>query len=159
MGKLHKWKNRFINITNTKRINHKLLIGIPLLLLAFLAASLLKMVTTAQQTVTVTTYMSIAWPYVLPYSFNYWATNFLSVGVWQDLVTPPLAQYIWYNNTWIPILASNWTLQYFPNGTGLFIIHLIKNNGWSDGTPFTAQDVKCTFLIDYAFSYPALPLY
>ncbi|MFP3316338.1 MAG: ABC transporter substrate-binding protein [Caldivirga sp.] len=157
MGKLHKWGNRFINTTNTKRIriNHKLLISISLLLLAFLVASLLRMVTTAQQTVTVTTYIDIAWPYVLPYSFNYWATNFLSAGIWQDLVTPPLAQYIWYNNTWIPILASNWTLQYFPNGTGLFIIHLIKNNGWSDGTPFTAQDVKCTFLIDYAFNYPA----
>lgn len=105
-------------------------------------------------TITVNNWMDIAWPYTVPWSFNPWSTNFLSAGIWQDLITPPLAEYIWYNRTWIPFLAESWNITYFPNGTGVFIIHLIKNNKWSDGIPFTALDVKDTFLIDYAFHYP-----
>ncbi len=137
---------------NIHHLNPRLAVSI---LLVLFLLDFFPIPTSGEATVTVNNYMSIAWPYTIPYSFNPWSTNFLGVGIYQDLVTPPLAEYIWYNNTWIPYLAYNWTLQYFPNGSGVFVIHLIKNDRWSDGTPFTALDVKDTFLIDYAFNYPA----
>ncbi len=62
-----------------------------------------------------------------------------SVGTWL-----PLALYNELTGQMIPVLADNWTVNMFPNGSALLTIHLRKGLYWFNGSatiPFTAWDV------------------
>ncbi|MGC9136776.1 ABC transporter substrate-binding protein, partial [Caldivirga sp.] len=50
---------------------------------------------------------------------------------------------IYTGNLW-PILAKNWSIQVFPNGSGILIVYLRRGFYWFNGSatmPFTAWDV------------------
>jgi len=62
----------------------------------------------------------------------------------------PLAYYNPLVNEWYPVLAKNWTIQIFPNGSALFTIYLRRGLYWFNGSavmPFTAWDVYAEFYI------------
>ena len=92
-----------------------------------------------------------AWPYLPPPEghFNTFVTNAITLGVYLELIQEPLAWYIWYNNTYIPCLATSWELK----GDN-FIVHLRKGVRWHNGDPFTAKDVISTFYILYMLRGP-----
>ncbi|MGC8571660.1 MAG: ABC transporter substrate-binding protein, partial [Caldivirga sp.] len=59
----------------------------------------------------------------------------------------------WYNvfdGQFLPVLASNWTVITYPNGSAAFIIHVRKGLYWFNGSatiPFTAWDLYAEFYI------------
>lgn len=88
--------------------------------------------------------MHIAWPYQAPPSghFNSFVANAINLGgVYVNLMYPPLFFYMWADDDWMPLAGESWewadedTLQ----------VSLIEGAVWSNGDPFTAQDVIDTF--------------
>jgi len=96
-------------------------------------------------------YFAGAWPYDVPPKghFNVFATGaILGPGsIYYDLIQMPLGMYIWYNQTWVKLLATDWSIDMTNR---VFVIRLRSDARWSDGSPFTSKDVKCTWLIQYA---------
>jgi len=69
-------------------------------------------------------------------------------AVWTYM---PLAAYNAISGQFWPILAQNWTLQTFPNGSALLTIYLRPGLYWYNGSatiPFTAWDVYAYFYIE-----------
>ncbi len=88
-----------------------------------------------------------AWPFELPPNghFNYMvgvAHGILRGGIYDDLVTLPMAMYYWKAQQWLPLLAENW---WFDNSNNTFNIQLHQNLYWSDGNQLTSKDVVSTF--------------
>ncbi|WP_291766558.1 ABC transporter substrate-binding protein, partial [Caldivirga sp. UBA161] len=57
---------------------------------------------------------------------------------------PGLAALSIYTGEFWPILAKNWSIQVFPNGSGILIVYLRRGFYWFNGSatmPFTAWDV------------------
>lgn len=92
-----------------------------------------------------------AWPYTVPPTghFNAYVTNALVLGIYRDLMEQPLAMYRWADDSWMPILATEWELV--PPDT--FNVTLRDGVTWSDGTPFTAEDVITTFTLGRLMNY------
>lgn len=95
-----------------------------------------------------------AWPYEVPPKshFNVFATGNLSMpgSPYTDLMTPTLAIYYWHNNSWEPLLATDWQVD---NEKGTITVHLRKGVKWSDGSDFKAQDILTYMSIGKAKKY------
>lgn len=68
-----------------------------------------------------------------------------------DFVNSPLAFYTQDNNSYIPAVASSWSLKLKPGQAtnAVLTLHIRNNAKWSDGTPITAQDVKMSLQLGY----------
>src|SRR5262245_48028148 len=86
-----------------------------------------------------------AWPYELPPTghFNTLIPHNIGLGIYHDLWHMPLGKYYWATNKYMPLLASEWGFQP-PDKFG---VKLRKDVKWSDGTPFTAKDLKATLWV------------
>ena len=91
-----------------------------------------------------------AWPYQPPPTghFNTFVTNGLTLGIYQDLMEPSLFMYMWHDASWVPLAGESWE---WTDDTTL-TVHLIQGAQWSDGSPFTSQDVVDTFYISRLLS-------
>ena len=88
-----------------------------------------------------------AWPYELPPTghFNYMVGithAMLRGGIYDDLITLPMAMYYWKEQRWLPLLASSWG---FDANASTFNVTLNGGMTWSDGRPITSKDVVSTF--------------
>src|SRR5207248_5655084 len=88
-----------------------------------------------------------AWPYELPPTghFNYMVGithAILRGGIYDDMITLPMAMYYWKEQRWLPLLASTWS---FDPGASTFNVTLDGGMQWSDGKPITSKDVVSTF--------------
>jgi len=92
-----------------------------------------------------------AWPYSLPPKghFNTFVTYAIQLGAYWDLIQEPLAFYLWYNDTYIPWLATSWKIQ-----GDEFIVNLRKGVTWHNGDPFTSKDVVSTFYCLFLLKSP-----
>ena len=94
------------------------------------------------------------WPYLVPPQghFNTFATNFVNLGLYWDLVEMPLGIYYWKTDDWMKLMAVDWEL--LPEGNpDTFRVHLRQGIKWHDGTDFTAKDVLSTFHLGYLFNW------
>ncbi|MCB0088281.1 MAG: hypothetical protein KDE54_10235, partial [Caldilineaceae bacterium] len=84
-----------------------------------------------------------AWPYQPTPTghFNTFVTNGIPLGIYQDLMEPSLFMYMWADASWVPLAGQSWE---WTDDTTL-TVKLIEGAQWSDGTPFTSQDVVDTF--------------
>ena len=88
-----------------------------------------------------------AWPYELPPTghFNYMVGithAMLRGGIYDDMITLPMAMYYWKEQKWLPLLANSWS---FDPGASTFNVTLNSGLTWSDGKPLTSKDVVSTF--------------
>jgi peptide/nickel transport system substrate-binding protein len=85
-----------------------------------------------------------AYPYQVPPvgHFNPFATNGITIGIYRSLFQPPLAMYYWATGDWMPLLATDWEID--PEAATL-TVNLREGVQWSNGDPFTAEDVVVTF--------------
>ncbi|MCL6443399.1 MAG: hypothetical protein K6T83_08080, partial [Alicyclobacillus sp.] len=81
-------------------------------------------------------------------SYNMFAPNFINA---QPLTNLPLAYPIHPQMTWVPMLASSWSI----NGNRM-VIHLRTDAKWSNGDPFTSTDVLDTFALCGAMGWGTL---
>ena len=84
------------------------------------------------------------WPYVVPPAghFNtFVSTNRVVLGIYYHLMQPPLFLYMWADDDWLPMAGESW--EWVDDTT----IHVKLPEGavWSDGSPYTSQDVVDTF--------------
>lgn len=91
-----------------------------------------------------------AWPYQPTPTghFNTFVTNGLTLGIYQDLMEPSLFMYMWADGSWVPLAGESWE---WSDDTTL-TVNLIEGAQWSDGSPFTSQDVIDTFDISRLLS-------
>ncbi len=80
--------------------------------------------------------------------FNTFVTNGFTLGIYQDLMEPSLFMYMWHDASWVPLAGESWE---WTDDTTL-TVNLIQGAQWSDGTPFTSQDVVDTFTISRLLS-------
>jgi peptide/nickel transport system substrate-binding protein len=87
------------------------------------------------------------WPYQLPPDghFNTYASGRIDMGIYQDLMEPPLAVYLWASGEYEPMLAESFG---FEGDTG-YTVTLKSGLTWSDGSPVSAQDIVSTFYTGY----------
>ncbi len=82
--------------------------------------------------------------------FNTFVTNgILASGtVYGELIMQPLGMYFWEADEWLPLLATDWSFIASEEGGELdaFEVNLREGVVWSDGSPFTSQDVVDTLL-------------
>ena len=92
-----------------------------------------------------------AWPYNVPPKghFNTFVTYAITLGAYHQLIQEPLAFYIWYNDTYIPWLATSWEIK-----GDEFIVSLRKGVVWHNGDPFTSKDVVSTFYCLFLLKSP-----
>jgi peptide/nickel transport system substrate-binding protein len=88
-----------------------------------------------------------AWPYEVPPTghFNYMVGithAILRGGIYDDMITLPMAMYYWKEQRWLPLLASTWA---FDANASTFNVTLQSGLQWSDGKPITSKDVISTF--------------
>ncbi len=86
------------------------------------------------------------WPYVVPPAghFNtFVTTNSISLGNYQFLQEPPLFFYLWAADDWMPMAGESW--EWADDVT--VRVTLPSGAVWSDGSPYTSQDVVDTFTI------------
>jgi peptide/nickel transport system substrate-binding protein len=94
-----------------------------------------------------------AWPYTEPPQghFNQFATGRIDLGIYYDLMFPPLAFYHWGSGEYEGILADSFGFDEDNN----YVVTLKSGSMWSDGTPVTAQDIVTTFNVFYLTSHQA----
>lgn len=87
-----------------------------------------------------------AWPFSPPPvgHFNTFIPDNMALGIYQDLMEPSLFIYKWAEDDWIGLAGQSW--EWVDDVT--IEVKLIDGAVWSDGSPFTAQDVVNTFLIE-----------
>jgi peptide/nickel transport system substrate-binding protein len=78
--------------------------------------------------------------------FNIYITNNIYIGFYADLIEQTLALYNWPEDKWVPMLATDWSLD---TANSRFIVHLRKGVKFHDGTEFTSKDVVSSFYIAY----------
>ncbi len=91
------------------------------------------------------------WPYQLPPDghFNTYATGAINLGIYIDLMLPPLAIYIWSEGIYEPGIAESFGFD----DDGNYIVTLVDGVTWSDGTPVTSADLVATFNTGYLISW------
>lgn len=87
------------------------------------------------------------WPYDLPPDghFNTFASKAINLGIYQVLMEPSLAVYIWDSGSYEGMLASEFGFDEDNNYT----VTLKSGVTWSDGAPVSASDVVATFNTNY----------
>lgn len=86
------------------------------------------------------------WPYVVPPAghFNtFVSTNSMRLGIYQNLMEPPLFLYMWADDDWLPMAGASW--EWVDDTT--VQVKLPEGAVWSDGSVYTSQDVVDTFTI------------
>lgn len=86
------------------------------------------------------------WPYSVPPAghFNTFVSNSISGGgIYHHLQEPPLFFYMWADDAWMPVAAESW--EQVDDTT--IRVTLPEGAVWSDGSPYTAEDVVNTFYI------------
>jgi peptide/nickel transport system substrate-binding protein len=86
-----------------------------------------------------------AWPYTPPPAghFNTFVTDGWALSIYQPLMEPSLFFYVWHDQSWLPLAGDSWE---WIDDTNLQV-KLHEGAVWSDGSPFTSQDVVDTFTI------------
>ncbi len=69
----------------------------------------------------------------------------MNLGIYWDVMQPPLAEYLWSQDTYAGLLADTFGFDADNN----YVVTIKPGITWSDGTPVTAQDVATTFNILY----------
>ena len=77
---------------------------------------------------------------------NPFITNAINMGIYVDFVEQSLGFYNWKEEKWVPILATDWTLDQKANE---YVVHLRQGVKFHDGSDFTAKDVVSTFYLTY----------
>ena len=75
--------------------------------------------------------------------FNSFLPGAITNGIYQGVAEMALAHYRWDTQEFMPLLATAWNLA----DDGTFTVTLREGVTWSDGSPFTADDVLTTFTI------------
>lgn len=87
-----------------------------------------------------------AYPYQVPPvgHLNSFVTNGIpnGIGIYQDLLEPSPAMYLWASGDWQNLLAESWAID----GEN-WVMKIRQDCAWSDGSPLTAKDVVTTFAI------------
>jgi peptide/nickel transport system substrate-binding protein len=85
----------------------------------------------------------IAWPYQVPPTghFNTFVSDRINLGIYHHIMEPPLFFYMWADADWMPMAGKSW--EWVDDVT--LRVHLQEGAVWSDGSPFTSQDVVDTF--------------
>ncbi|NDJ62065.1 MAG: hypothetical protein GYB67_13120 [Chloroflexi bacterium] len=91
------------------------------------------------------------WPYQVPPDghFNTYASGRLNMGIYQDLMEPPLAVFIWADGAYDPMIAESFGFT----DDGNYTVTLKSGVTWSDGTPVTGQDLLTTFNTGYMIGW------
>jgi peptide/nickel transport system substrate-binding protein len=97
--------------------------------------------------------INVAWPYQPPPTghFNPYATNGLTLGIYNDVSNPPLAIYKWAAGAYEGYLAESFGFDEDNN----YVVTLKSGIMWSDGTPVTSADVVGTFVVRYLLNHQA----
>jgi peptide/nickel transport system substrate-binding protein len=87
-----------------------------------------------------------AWPYSPPPvgHFNTYVTDGFALSIYQALMEPPFFMYRWADASWFPVAGTEWS---WVDETTLQV-KLIEGAVWSDGHPFTSEDVISSFNIE-----------
>ncbi|MCI0399401.1 MAG: ABC transporter substrate-binding protein [Chloroflexi bacterium] len=87
--------------------------------------------------------MHVAWPYQAPPAghFNSFVSDAINLGIYFHTMQPPLFFYMWAEDDWMPLAGESW--EWVDDTT--LRVHLVQGAVWSDGSPFTSQDVVDTF--------------
>ena len=93
------------------------------------------------------------WPYQLPPDghFNSFAVGAINLGIYQNLMEPSLADYIWSEGAYEGALAESFGFDEDDN----YVVTLKDGVTWSDGTPLSADDVVTTFNLGYMLNFTA----
>jgi len=85
------------------------------------------------------------WPYSVPPKghLNTFVPDGLALGIYQDLLEPSLAMFVWAQDTYRGLLAESWGFE----GDDTYVVKLKSGARWSDGSPVTARDVVVTYAI------------
>ena len=120
------------------------LLGILVLLFSVFSVSMV----TAQDGPTVYTG---GWPYSVPPDghFNSYATGRIDLGIYLDLMLPPLAVYKWSEGVYEGMVAADFG---FDDNNNYFVT-LNEGITWSDGTPMTSADLVATFNTGYIIGW------
>ncbi|MGI8915402.1 MAG: ABC transporter substrate-binding protein [Chloroflexota bacterium] len=91
-------------------------------------------------------------PYQVPPTghWNNYVTNNISMSIYDDLINPPFAKFLWASNGWVNILADSFKLT----PPDKFVVTLKSGLKWSDGKDFTPKDVVTTFTVGRLMSFP-----
>jgi len=91
------------------------------------------------------------WPYQVPPDghFNTYASGRITLGIYQDLMEPPLAVYIWALGEYDPMIAA----EFGYDDDGNYLVTLKDGVTWSDGTPVTSEDIVATFNTGYLIGW------
>jgi peptide/nickel transport system substrate-binding protein len=91
--------------------------------------------------------INIAWPYQLPPDghFNTFASGAINLGIYIDLMEPPLSVYMWGDSQYEGIAAESFGFD----DEGNYTVTLVSGKTWSDGTPITSADIVATFNTGY----------
>ena len=94
-----------------------------------------------------------AWPWTPPPAgnFNTYHPDGYNLFIYQALMEPPFFMYKWVDASWIPVAGTEWS---WKDDTTLEV-KLIQGAVWSDGHPFTTEDVISSFNIERAPSCTA----
>jgi len=88
-----------------------------------------------------------AWPYQAPPTghFNSFVTDGIlnPPNIYGDLITLPFGLYYWQDQEWMPLLATEWGFADEEN----FQLTIREDVVWSDGAPFSTDDVLATFSV------------
>lgn len=92
-----------------------------------------------------------AWPYSLPPKghFNTYVTYSIQLGAYFHLIQEPFTFYLWFNDTYVPRLATSWEIE-----GDEFIVNLRQGVSWQNGDPFTSRDVISTFYCLFLLKSP-----
>ena len=90
------------------------------------------------------------WPYQVPPDghFNTFTTRAIQLGIYQNLMEPSLATYLWADAVYDGMLAEDFGFD----DDGNYLVSLVDGVTWSDGSPLSAADVVTTFNISYLLS-------
>lgn len=91
------------------------------------------------------------WPYQVPPDghFNSYATGRIDLGIYLDLMLPPLSVYQWALGEYDPMIAAEYGFDEDEN----YVVTLQEGVTWSDGTPVTSADLVATFNTGYLIGW------
>lgn len=98
-----------------------------------------------------TTTIAIAWPYQVPPDghFNMYASGAINLGIYIDLMDPPLAVYQWGSAEYTPMIAESFGFDDDSN----YVVTLKDGVTWSDGSPVSSADLVSTFDTGYLIGW------